>query len=320
MPPGRDRQTLVKVASLYYLDGRSQEDIARTLQTSRSNVSRMLAAAKAQGLVQIRVLDLGARDGDLEGALRVRLGLDPVRVTAFTPGESQLEQVGALAAEWLDEALVDGQSLGVSWGSSLKAMTAAFATDRPRAVDVVPLVGGLSSSASLVSGQELVRSLATAVGGTYRYLHAPALLRSAAARDALVTEPAIRAALDAARAVDLAVVGLGAAGLGSSAVVLEQLELGTEDRARFEAAAPVGDTCCRFFDAEGRAVLGAVHDQVLAVDLDDLRRVPTVVGVAAGAEKAAGVLAAVRGGIVDGLVVDSRLALALLDRAAAAGA
>ncbi len=317
MPPGRDRQTLVKVASLYYLDGRSQEDIARTLQTSRSNVSRMLAAAKAQGLVQIRVLDLGARDGDLEDALRMRLGLDPVRVAAFSPGAALVEQVGALAAEWLDEALEDGRRLGVSWGATLKAMTAALATDRPRGVDVVPLVGGLSSTASLVSGQELVRALATAVGGTYHYLHAPALLRSAAARDALVTEPAIAAALERARSVDLAVVGVGAAGLGSSATVLEQLALGPEERERFAASGAVGDVCCRFFDARGQAVRGAVHDQVLAVDLDDLRRVPTVVGVAAGPEKAAGVLAAVRGGVVDGLVVDARLAQGVLDRAAA---
>jgi DNA-binding transcriptional regulator LsrR (DeoR family) len=55
-----------------------------------------------------------------------------------------------------------------------------------------------------------------------------------------------------------------------------------------------------------------VHDRVLAVELDDLRRIPTVIGVATGVEKAPGVLGALRGELVDGLITDASLALALL--------
>jgi DNA-binding transcriptional regulator LsrR (DeoR family) len=55
-----------------------------------------------------------------------------------------------------------------------------------------------------------------------------------------------------------------------------------------------------------------VHDRVIAVELDRLRAIPTVVGVATGAEKAPGVLGAIRGGVVHGLIADAGLALALL--------
>jgi len=41
---------LIKTARMHFLDGRSQDDIARVLGTSRSNVSRMLTAARAQGI------------------------------------------------------------------------------------------------------------------------------------------------------------------------------------------------------------------------------------------------------------------------------
>jgi DNA-binding transcriptional regulator LsrR (DeoR family) len=51
---------------------------------------------------------------------------------------------------------------------------------------------------------------------------------------------------------------------------------------------------------------------VLAVDLDDLRRIPTVVGVAAGAEKTAAVHAALRGGFLGGLIIDACLAHSVL--------
>jgi DNA-binding transcriptional regulator LsrR (DeoR family) len=107
-------------------------------------------------------------------------------------------------------------------------------------------------------------------------------------------------------------VGIGAVGTGSSTEMLKGLGLSAAERKAFLAAGPVGDTCCRFFDAQGRPVLGVVHDRVLAIELDGLRRIPTVIGVATGAEKAPGVLAAIRGDIVDGLITDAGLALALL--------
>ena len=55
-----------------------------------------------------------------------------------------------------------------------------------------------------------------------------------------------------------------------------------------------------------------VQDRVLAVDLDELRRIPTVIGVATGVEKARGVHGALRGALIDGLITDASLALALL--------
>ena len=55
-----------------------------------------------------------------------------------------------------------------------------------------------------------------------------------------------------------------------------------------------------------------MHDRVLAIELDQLRGIPTVIGVATGAEKAPGVLGALHGGLVDGLIADAGLALALL--------
>jgi DNA-binding transcriptional regulator LsrR (DeoR family) len=223
-----------------------------------------------------------------------------------------LAAAGDLAAQWLDESLRDGHVLGLSWGISLQAMVESFSVDQPRSVEVVPLVGGLSTADSLVAGQELVRELAGRLGATYRYLHAPALLRSETARDALLAEPTVADVLQRAQTADIAMVGIGTVGTGSSREMLDGLGMNASERKLFFAGGPVGDTCCRFFDAAGRAIRGVVHDRVLAVELDDLRRIPTVIGVATGVEKAPGVLGALRGELVDGLITDASLALALL--------
>jgi DNA-binding transcriptional regulator LsrR (DeoR family) len=312
MSASRDRTVLVKAARMYFLDGRSQDDIARVIGTTRSNVSRMLAAARAQGVVEIRVHEQVARAEGLEQALRQRFGLAHVRVASFQPGVDAQKAAGDLAARWLDEALCDGSVLGLSWGTALQAMVSAVSVGRPRSVEVVPLVGGLKTAESLVAAQELVRELAGRLGATYRYLHAPALLRSNVVRQALLTEPVISEVLARARAADIAMVGVGTVGTGSSNEIVDGLGLTGTERRAFLAAGPVGDTCCRFFDAAGRPIRGVSHDRVIAVECEELANIPTVIGVATGVEKAPGVRAAVRGGIISGLITDSSLALALL--------
>jgi DNA-binding transcriptional regulator LsrR (DeoR family) len=315
MPPHRDQLSLIKVARLYFLDGRSQDDIARAVGTSRSNVSRMLSAARTQGIVEIRVHGQTARAAELEQALRGRFGLEHIRVAAYRPGVDAQAAAGDLAARWLDESLRDGVVLALSWGTSLQAMISAISAisvEQWRSVEVVPLVGGLRTAESLVAGQDLVRELAGRLGATYRYLHAPALLRSEAARDALLSEPAVTEVLTRARAAGIAMVGIGTVGTGSSNAIVDGLGLSVAEREAFLAARPVGDTCCRFFDVHGRPIDGVVHDRVIAVELEQLTAIPTVIGVATGVEKAPGVRGAIRGGIVDGLITDASLALALL--------
>ena len=128
MPAPRDRVALIKAARMYFLDGRSQDDVARVLGTSRSNVSRMLSAARAQGIVEIRVHDQTSRAPELEQALRERFKLAHVRVAAFRPGADVPGGAGDLAAQWLDESLRDGMVLGLSSGTSLQAMVAAISS------------------------------------------------------------------------------------------------------------------------------------------------------------------------------------------------
>ena len=319
----RSTDELAKVAQLYYLDDLSQQEIAERLGTTRSNVSRMLKAAKQAGLVEIRVVHPTQRDRELEAALKRRFRLQEARVAPFDPaagagaaaghGQQPLAQAGTLAASWLDETLRDGMRLGLSWGISLQAMVDEVTPERRHAVELMQLVGGLSALQAGASGHELIRGLAERLGADYAYLHAPALFESQAACRTLLEEPSIRDYLERARQVDVALVGIGARGVGSSAAIVEALNLSPAERAELEASGFVGDVCARYFDLNGQEVRSAARNRVLAVSLDDLRRIPTVVGVLAGREKALGTLGALRGQLLDVLVCDEAAARSILE-------
>jgi DNA-binding transcriptional regulator LsrR (DeoR family) len=323
MPLPRDPATLLAAARLYYLEGRSQAEIATQMGTSRSNVSRMLTEAQRQGIVEIRINDPGGRVHDLEGELQALFGLRDVRVAhaGLVPGLRLEDQVGTQASRLLLDNLKDSMTVALSWGHALQSMVYATTSDQEQqGLTLVQLVGGLSSIRNEISGQELVRELAVRLGAGYRFLHAPAALESNTSRDALLAEPAIADALKEAVRADLAVVGIGTPSHGSSAAILDSLSLTDEERRQFWESRPVGDIAARYYGPTGQPIHGAVEDRILGVTLDDLIAIPHVIGVAHGRAKAPGVLGALRGHLIDSLVCDEALARHLLSEARTAPA
>lgn len=307
----RHDSDLATVARLYYVDGRSQKEIATVMSTTRSNVSRMLTAARDRGLVQIRILE--DRDEDLERRIAQRFPtLTETIVARYEPTVRSAGRVGDLCARWLLDHLRDSQKLAVSWGRTLQDVVSAVLPDRAYDVEVVQLVGGLSPVSSAPSGQELVRDLAGRLGARHQFLQAPAVFDRPESAASLKNERSIAAALVAARKADIALVGVGAVDHGSSQEIVQQMRLSRTERREFDRAHLAGDICGRYFDALGQPFEGAANDRVLGLTLRDLRKIPSVVGVATGSEKGPAVAAALRGGLLDVVCCDAQTAHSIL--------
>ena len=54
------------VASLYYEDNLKQESVARRLNISKYKVSRVLKRAVEEGIVQIRIIEIGDKTKKIE--------------------------------------------------------------------------------------------------------------------------------------------------------------------------------------------------------------------------------------------------------------
>ena len=314
MPASRDPGSLMRAAHLYYVEGRSQAEVAATMGTSRSNVSRMLAEAQRQGIVEIRIHDPSGRLRELEGKLSATFGLSEARVAPrVTVSPARIEdRVGALVADLLLTGLKEPSTVALSWGRALQAAVYAVAPEQDHDVTLVQLLGGVSATSNEISGQELVRELAVRLGASYQLLHAPAALESSEACRSLLAESSVAAALDRARAADLAIVGVGDPHVGSSAAVLTAMNLSPQEQTAFWAQEPVGDLAGRYYTADGTALDGVVNDRVVSVSLTDLDRIPQVVGVATGRAKTNAVLGSLRGHHLDVLVCDESLARSLL--------
>ena len=68
--PALTRQRLAQAAFLYYVEGLSQEQVARQLGVSRSNVSRILTSAREQKVVRFEIDYPTVRNHSLESAVQ----------------------------------------------------------------------------------------------------------------------------------------------------------------------------------------------------------------------------------------------------------
>ncbi|MDA8067816.1 MAG: sugar-binding transcriptional regulator [Actinomycetota bacterium] len=315
MSSSRSRSTLIAAARLYYIDGLSQEEAAAKLGMTRSNLSRVLKAAREEGVIEFRLNDDGGRVGELEQELAALFALRGVRVAPSAPDRVPLPSVAQLAAAVLVDALEGARVVAVSWGTAVRAVVEALSVTARPDLRVVQLVGGLTSFDAHVSAHDLVRELGRRLSANYLYLNAPGVFDSRQALQSLSAERSISSTLELARQADIALVGIGNPAHGSSHVLLRQLARSEQQLRRFWEAGPAGDVCGRYYDASGRPLeIEGISDRVLAIDIAGLMQIPVSIGVAVGTAKAVAVLGALRGKLVNTLVCDEPLAREMLAR------
>jgi len=314
MATARERELIVKVARMYYEQNMSQDQIARALLTSRSNVSRILSVAKQRGIVEIKIIEVSRRETEIEELLMSRFGLRAAMVARVPRGTSDYQAVGQLAVASFLNHLKPRVKVAISWGRSIQAMVDALDAENRPDLTFIPLMGGMTPIPSTYSGEALIRSLAEKFNAQYQVLHAPTIVQSPAIKVALMREPSVAAVIEAARTADVAFVGIGSKGANSSQHILQSAGMTEADNPDFYAKW-AGDLAGRFFDRDGKAVNSRLDNRTVGLDLGEISKIKRVVGVAAGDEKTEGILAALRGGLISELVTSSNCATRLLEAA-----
>jgi deoxyribonucleoside regulator len=305
---------LIDIATRFYLTGQSQIEIARSVGLDASTVSRYLKRARDEGIVRVEIQRPRSLHGDLALELAHDFGLKRAIVVAGNSEPGAVQAVARAAADYVNSQLVNGMRLGLSWGRMLSAAIHMLPSGTVSDLDVSLLHGGVGSAGAGIQGVELARHIASLHPHSHvHYLHAPVLVDSPDIKDAMLRDGSIRSALESAASRDLALVGIGT--LDESAPLIHYGHISRQDRKRLLAAGAVGDMCTRFFTPDGKPV-HVLDDRLIAVEWDELQRIPLVVAMAAGVDKRDAILGALRSGCMNVLVTDESTARAVLKGAA----
>ncbi|RBN36568.1 transcriptional regulator, partial [Priestia megaterium] len=114
------------------------------------------------------------------------------------------------------------------------------------------------------------------------YLYAPAIVETKELKERLVSMREISSVLEEGKKVDVALIGLGNPYKGS----MRKLGyLKDNDLKQLRKIGVVGDIGSRFFDESGVVVNHPLNDKVIALPLEQLKRVKEVIGVVEGTHK-----------------------------------
>lgn len=298
------------VARMFFDREMTKVQIAASLGISRFRVARLLEMARQRGLVRIEFRDIPSQDRELARRIEERWGLDLCVVAAGSHPDPAGSAMARLAAAVVSELIGPEEVIGIAWGSTLAALVAELPARVSPGVHVVQLAGSSALVERIRNPGELARVLADRLGATYHPLFAPAFVESADLRDALLREPEIEATVGQLDHISLAIMGIGAfaGGRSSSSSLVQTRVLADADLERLLDQGAVGDLILYPFDAHGRFVDDRLTRRAVAVTIEQLRRVPRVIGVAGSAVKAEAIAAALATGIIRILVTDEAAA------------
>ena len=173
---------------------------------------------------------------------------------------------------------------------------------------VVSLTGNIAPDGS-AAFFNVIFTMSDAVKAPSFPMPLPVVASSIEERDTLLAQPMIRATHALAAQAEVNFVGVGQ--FGGDAPLVADGFVSPEEMAAMRAAGAVGEICGWAFDAEGALIQGLINDRVASAPLPPVSP-SLVIGVANGPRKHAAILAALRGGMLSGLITDEWTAEAIL--------
>lgn len=313
---GEEHRLLYRIAQAYYVDGLTQKQIANRFGLSRPKVSRLLQKGRDNGVISIKLLSPPNGMADLEHELEQKFGLQEavvVPVSDPTHHPTVVRELGPAAAECLLRCISGDEVIATAWGTSILAMANALPYRSWPNVTVVQLLGGLGPADTLEHSAELTQHLARKLGAKLRLLPAPGIVATREMASALEADAQIATVLKLAEEADVALVGLGVP-VDDSIVLRTATILTTADLERLQEIGAVGDIALRYMDRDGNTIDLEINDRIIGLTIEQIRKIPRVIGIAGGLAKHKMIRAALQGDILDVLITDLSTAKALLDK------
>lgn len=299
----KNRNLLVEIAVMYYLEDKTQTEISKELFMSRPKVSRLLKKARELGIVDIKINYESDDFTRVKKQIQHRFGIeDVVVVKTLKDEEDNLKEIGKAAASELKFHLHNDIKIGMSWGRTIKAMVEAFKKKALKNVRVVELFGaveyGEDSEEFLSIGYEFSRKISS----TFYPLPAPLYISDNNTREILLKTPIIDNTIKMIDECDLIITSLGVADSKSPQKIWDA-HIDTETRAELLDKGAKGYLCAHFFDQDGAFIEHDINKQIIGISTESIRK-SKIMLVAGGLNKCEAIYSILKSGNITTLVSD----------------
>ena len=311
-----DLKVLTKIAILYYRDGLTHEEISQRLGMSRQTVGRNVERAKKEGLVEIKIKSPLLFTAELERSLEQEFNLKEALVvsTALEGEDGIKEALGMAGADFLERRVMSGDTLGISWGSTVLEVGRRLRPVKRKNVTIVQLNGSMDVGRYSTRAEHTVDLVADAFGGRMVTLSAPMLVDRHEILESLLSDSRIASVMSTARKANIAIYGVGDVSESSSPYKVGYFDKNILERAKQDGA--VGEICGRFYDCNGQKCSSQLDDRILAVELEDLKNKVLSIAIAGSPNKVEAIRGMLKGRFCNVLITDENTARELINKSA----
>lgn len=308
------QEILADVAEMYFLEGKTQAEIADAIGMTRSNISRMLTEARTSGIVNIHINRPLVENTSLADELINRFQLLNARIIVASQQSHLLEQLGKVAANELCSHLKPGWVIGTSWGTAISTTVEKIEISSPHTgIRVVQLLGALGARIVQYDPNAIVQRLAEKLDAEGVYLNAPFLVEDQRIAKSLFSNKSIAETLALGKQANIALLGIGSSDLENSSYYLAGY-VSQQDVQKIHKTGAIGDVCGRFYDINGNMTSLDFQNRLIGISAEALTKIPIRIGVAGGSAKVDPIIGALRSKLINVLVSDAKTVSDVLEK------
>ncbi len=300
---------LTKVAIMYYKQNLTQTYIAKELKISRPTVASMLQEAKDKGIVKISIIDRNSNIINLQENIKNKYGMKNIFVTNENTINPK-KDIGLLCADYIEKKSDKPLKIGIGFGTTVYEFINNANYIDTKFVDIVPIMGGVEMQNEALHSNLLCFKLSEKYSCNRSFFYAPVKAETLEQKDNLMDSKLVKLAIENAKNIDLAIVGVGNP-LNNSTYQRIHYIL-DEDLDILKSNSAVGDIVTSFFDKNGKEILTPSSKKFIGLNIDDIKSIPEVVVLASGYEKLEAVKVLAEHKIADTFIIDYDLAQSLI--------
>ncbi len=295
-------QKLKKVAQLYFLENKTQLEIANILNVSRPLISRMLHEAKASGIVEIHIGDPKENDTLILHKLNNLYGVKDAIIVPDIGGSHVINQKIAENILLLLKQL-GSFNVGLGWGHLIGELINYLEKKEINDLhikEVFPLIGNGGFSIRNYDPNENVRIIAQHIKSTPYYLHLPAFSETMEEKEILCRTELYQKIHQKWTEMDTAIVDIN--NYPSTPDFASLARFGEELSKR----KPQGQLLAYYFDASGEIIVSHT-DYAIEIPIQTLKNAENVIGICASNVKADTLRSALKVGLFTHIIARKQL-------------
>lgn len=300
-----NEEQLYEIAKMYYIEGFTQLEIGKKMNSSRIGISRALKKCLEDGIVQITINNPGSFK-EMEEKIKDKFNLKKVKIVSYDDDDKKMVvNLAKGASSLMDEIVKNNDYIGIGWGNTLSYMNVDSKEEYPNKT-FVSLLGGYGNVPIQGHSNNITSKLSSSYNAKSMILLTPSLIENKQMRDMILNDRTVKEVFEMYKKLDCAIIGIGSF-YTDQANIYKSGYFSKEDFEEIKNK----DICLDlvssiFLNSKGEEKRLKILDRFIGIGGEDIKKIPDVIAVGGGKDKVYPVYLATKMGYISTLVTDEK--------------